>query len=199
MSFHNHNMSFTEEFMAGFDQTGLDDPVIAAPFPRPIEDPRGFFRRWLRDPEYAPFDDFTISEFMEIENSFWEARERPNVLLVHYNDLKADREGEMRRIAEFCGITTPEPLFAEMVEAAGFSSMKRDASQMLGLADQAFKGGADAFLYKGTNERWRAVLTDQDIADYHTKLEAHVPADLANWLESGRLASFDPSSVSAHA
>jgi aryl sulfotransferase len=97
MSFHNHNLNFTEDFLAGMDQIGLGDPLIAAPFPRAPEDPRAFFRRWLRDPHYAPFDDFTIAEFLEIETSFWEARERPNVLLVHYNDLKADRAGEMRR------------------------------------------------------------------------------------------------------
>ncbi|MEO0420394.1 MAG: sulfotransferase domain-containing protein [Pseudomonadota bacterium] len=197
MSFHNHSTNYAEDLLAGFDQNGLDDPLIAAPFPRAPEDPRAFFRRWLRDPDYAPFDDFTIAEFMEIENSFWEARERPNVLLVHYNDLKADREGEMRRIAQFCGIATPEPLFAEMVEAAGFDSMKRDGARMLGLAAQAFKGGADTFLHKGTNERWRTVLTEKDLTDYRAALAARVPADLANWLENGRRALVDPSAASA--
>jgi aryl sulfotransferase len=187
MSFHNHNLNFTDEFLAGMDQNGLDDPMIGAPFPRAPENPRAFFRRWLRDPEYAPFDDFTIAEFFEIENSFWEARARPNVLLVHYNDLKADRAGEMRRIAQFCGIETPEPLFAEMVEAAGFASMKRDGAQLIGLAEVAFKGGADAFLHKGTNERWRSVLTDTDLADYRAALDERAPADLARWLAHGRL------------
>jgi len=192
MSFHNHSMNFTEGFLAGMDQIGRDDPLIGAPFPRALEDPRAFFRRWLRDPEYAPFDDFTIAEFVEIETSFWEARARPNVLLVHYNDLKTDRAGEMRRIAQFCGIDTPEPLFAEMVEAAGFSSMKRDSAQMLGMVDLAFKGGADTFLHKGTNERWRGVLNDGDLGDYRAALEAHVSPDLANWLAHGRLAAGDP-------
>lgn len=197
MSMHNHCLNFTDVFLTGMDQTGLDDPLIAAPYPRVPEDPRACFRRWLRDPEYAPFDDFTIDEFMEIENSFWEARERPNVLLVHYNDLKADREGEMRRIAQFCGIETPQPLFAEMVEAAGFDSMKRNGAQLLGLAEQAFKGGADAFLHKGTNARWRGVLTELDLADYHAAMDARVPADLANWLEHGWHAASDQAPVSA--
>lgn len=199
MSFHNHNLNFTEDFLAGMDQTGLEDPLIAAPFPRAPEDPRAFFRRWLRDPAYAPFDDFTIAEFIEIETNFWEARARPNVLLVHYNDLKADRAGEMRRISQFCGIATPEPLFREMVEAAGFASMKRDGAQLLGLAEQAFKGGADAFLHKGTNERWRSVLSGQDLADYRAAMDTSVPADLASWLEHGRLLAFDPTPDRMHA
>ncbi|MEE4289626.1 MAG: sulfotransferase domain-containing protein [Erythrobacter sp.] len=199
MSFHNHSLSFTDEFLAGMDQIGLDDPLIGAPFPRALEDPQEFFRRWLRDPEYAPLDDFTIDEFCEIENSFWEARERRNVLLVHYNDLKADRADEMRRIAQFCGIETPEPLFADMVEAAGFSSMKRDGAQLLGLAEAAFKGGADSFLHKGTNERWRGVLTDPDLADYREAMAARVPVDLARWLEHGRIAGDNPAPIAAPA
>lgn len=199
MSFHNHSMNLSDDFLAARDQDGLADPLISAPYPRALEDPQAFFRRWLRDPEYAPFDDFKIDEFLEIETSFWEARERPNVLLVHYNDLKADRAGEMRRIAQFCGIEPPEPLFREMVEAAGFASMKRDGAQLLGLAEVAFKGGADAFLHKGTNERWRSVLSDKDLADYRAALQARVSPDLAAWLEHGRLAAFDPTPVSSAA
>ncbi|GMN03143.1 sulfotransferase domain-containing protein [Erythrobacter sp. MTPC3] len=193
MSFHNHSNSFTEDFLAGRDADGLADPEIAAPFPRAPEDQRAFFRRWLRDPEHAPFDDFTIDEFCEIETSFWEARDRPNVMQVHYNDLKADRAGEMRRIAQFCGIETPEPLFREMVEAAGFASMKRSGSQLLGLAEVAFKGGADSFLHKGTNDRWRGVLNEEDLADYRAAMKARVSDDLARWLEFGRLAALDAS------
>ncbi|MEO0464017.1 MAG: sulfotransferase domain-containing protein [Pseudomonadota bacterium] len=197
MPFHNHTTNYAEDLLAGFNQNGLGDPLIAAPFPRAPQDPRAFFRRWLRDPELAPFDDFTIDEFPEIENSFWEARDRPNVLLVHYNDLKADREGEIRRIAEFCGIPTPEPLLSEMVEAAGFDRMKRDSAQLLGLVAQAFKGGADTFLHKGTNERWRSILIERDLADYRAALAARVPADLADWLENGRQAVIDLNPASA--
>lgn len=123
-------------------------------------------------------------------------RSRLNVLLVHYNDLKADRAGEIRRIAQFCGIEEPEPLFHEMVEASGFASMNRAGPQLLGLAEVAFKGGADAFLHKSTNERWRSVLSDEDLADYRAALEARVTPDLAAWLEHGRLAAFDPTPVS---
>ena len=161
---------------------------IARPYPRAPADARTFFRRWLRDPACAPFDDFTIAEFLELERSFWDERHRPNVLLVHYNDLKADLAGEIRRIGEFCGIETPEPRMAQIVDAAGFSSMKRDGAKMLGVINVAFKGGADTFLHKGTNERWKGVLTDEDLAQYRAVIDASVPSDLAAWLEHGRLA-----------
>jgi len=37
------------------------------------------------------------------------SRHLPNILFVHYNDLKADLEGEMRRIARFLEIEVPPP------------------------------------------------------------------------------------------
>jgi hypothetical protein len=44
--------------------------------------------------------------------------------MVHYNDLKADLSGEMKRIAAFLGIETPAALWPELVEAATFDKMK---------------------------------------------------------------------------
>lgn len=192
MSYFNHCTHFSDEMLGTIDQIGLDDPTIAAPYPRAPDDPRAFFRRWLRDPQHAPFDDFTMAEFFELERSFWEERERPNMLMVHYNDLKADRDGEMRRIAQFCGIDMPQPLWDEIVAAAGFDAMKRDGAKMLGMADTAFKGGAQTFLHKGTNGRWASVLTEDDLADYAAVLRSQAPKALAAWLEGGRLEAGDP-------
>ena len=39
--------------------------------------------------------------FFDIEAGYWAERKRSNVLLVHYADLSADLELEMRRIADF--------------------------------------------------------------------------------------------------
>ena len=36
---------------------------------------------------------------------------RPNLLMVHYADMKADLEGEMRRVAGFLEIEVPERLW----------------------------------------------------------------------------------------
>ena len=52
----------------------------------------------------------------------------PNLLFVHYNDLKEDLAGEMRRISDFLGIDTPESLLPSLVEAAGFAAMKKNGA-----------------------------------------------------------------------
>ena len=65
-------------------------------------------------------DDMPAARYFAIERSFWADRHRPNVLLVHYNDLKADLDAEMRRVSQFLGIPVDEQLWPSLVEAARF-------------------------------------------------------------------------------
>ena len=48
--------------------------------------------------------------------TYWRARRTENLLLVHYNALKADLEGEMRRIADFLSIEPPAELWPRLVD-----------------------------------------------------------------------------------
>ena len=45
--------------------------------------------------------------------SYWEHRERSDVLFVKYEDIKADHAGEVRRIAEFLGLSLKLEQIAE--------------------------------------------------------------------------------------
>nr|QQZ48968.1 sulfotransferase domain-containing protein [Phenylobacterium glaciei] len=63
--------------------------------------------------------------FFDIERTYWAGRGRSNLLLVHYNDLKADLRGEMGRIADFLDIEVAYDLWPELVDAATFETMKR--------------------------------------------------------------------------
>ena len=45
-----------------------------------------------------------------------------------------------------------------------------------------FVGGADTFLYKGTNGRWHDVLTPEELARYDETVAARVTPDCAAWL-----------------
>lgn len=42
-----------------------------------------------------------------------------------------------------------------------------------------FACGADAFLNKGTNGRWRGVLADEEVATYHARAVERLPATLS--------------------
>jgi hypothetical protein len=85
--------------------------------------------------------------------SWWAVRDQPNVLFVHFADLKKDLEGEMRRIAEFLDITNlTDEQWKAAVEHCGFAWMKEHAEMYAPpMADISFKGGAKEFINKGTN------------------------------------------------
>jgi aryl sulfotransferase len=192
MSFHNHCVGFTDDAMARMDAQGLGIPEIAAPYPRPPVDAHDFFRRWLRDPAFAPFDDWTSAEFFELQRSYWAVRHQPNVLMVHYNDLKADLDGEMRRIAAFIRVETPAALWPDLVEAASFAAMRRDGDTILGMAAQSWKEGGKTFMNKGTNERWRDVLTEADLGDYDAAASAGMTPAMRAWVEGGTRVAGEP-------
>lgn len=195
MSYHNHMTNMADAGLAALDAHGLGNPDIAAPYPRAPADPHDFFRRWLRDPAFAPFDDWTCAEVFDLQRSYWALRHRPNVLLAHYNDLKADLDAEMRRIAAFIGVETPAALWPELVEAAGFAAMQRDGDALLGLAAQNWKEGGKTFMHKGTNARWHGLLTKTDLADYDTAARAGMTAALRAWTEGGTRIAGDPKTL----
>jgi aryl sulfotransferase len=118
---------------------------------------------------------------------WWERRQLPNVLLVHFNDLKADLDGEMRRIAAFLGIAVDPHHWPAQVERCTFEAMKRRAPE-IGQFERNFVGGGESFLHKGTNGRWRDVLTESELARYDAAVAKFLTPELASWLERGSLA-----------
>jgi hypothetical protein len=96
--------------------------------------------------------------------TFWAHRDEANILMVHYSDLKADLEAEMRRIAVALGIEVAEHTWLELVAAASFQSMKKNADRMA--PDTNFKMWKDNSLFfnKGTSGQWQGVLNAESLA-----------------------------------
>ncbi len=109
MSLHNHLSNFTPETFQQLDDISFADRKFGESYPRPPVDPGDFFHEWVADEISDGQGDAGVSYF-HVENSYWNARHEPNILLVHYADLKRDREGEMRRVAEFLEIDIEEDL-----------------------------------------------------------------------------------------
>jgi aryl sulfotransferase len=124
--------------------------------------------------------------FFGFERNWWAERDRPNVLLVHYNDLKADLAGEMRRVADFLGISVPSDVWPALVDAAGFAAMRRDGDVLMGTVASIFQGGAARFFHRGTSARWRGIFREEDLALYEAKAGAELPPDCARWVAVGR-------------
>jgi aryl sulfotransferase len=194
MSFHNHGTGFTEQMLAGLDKAGLEDETVGRPYPRPLTDPGEFFHRWITQGEVPGHEDGSPSmSFFHFERTWWDARSNPNVLLVHYNDLKADLSEEMKRIADFLSIPVNAKLWPELVEAAGFEAMRRDGAALMSTVASIFKEGSERFFFKGTNERWRGIVSADDLARYQAKAEALFSPECSRWVAQGRLHAAIPS------
>lgn len=197
MSFHNHAANFTGGMLQQLDKAGLEDDQIAQPYPRAFADPGEFFHRWLTEGVVSGHSDgLPTMSFFHFVKTWWDVRHHANVLLVHYNDLKADLSTEAARIAGFLGIEVEPSFWPELVEAAGFEAMRRDGDTLMAKAATTFKDGSRTFFFKGSNERWRGVASEQDLALYDEKAKATLTPNCIRWLEHGRLKAGDPQSLS---
>src|SRR6185503_16408588 len=101
------------ELVASAAAEGID--LDAGSPAAPLEDVHEFFS-WCIDDRQVWFDHVA---------SFWPHRRETNVLFVHFNDLQADLDGQMRRVAAFLDITVDEQQWPDQVERCTFDGMKR--------------------------------------------------------------------------
>ena len=175
-SMYNHHTGFRDETYEMFN--GLPG-LVGRPFPRPEGDIRSYFRTWLAE------DGWPFWSFWENTATWWALRHLPNVKLIHFNSLKADLEGEMRAIAEFLGITLPEAVWPKAVEHCTFDYMKANARRYAPLGGTPWEGGADTFINKGVNGRWKDVLSADESLAYEQMAVEKLGPDCARWLMTG--------------
>jgi aryl sulfotransferase len=194
LSMHNHFTGFSAATLELFDRIGREDPAIGRPYPRPPIDAMTYFRAWVQEPvEPDKAQPGLNPSFFWTTRGYWAERTRPNLLLVHYADLSADLDGEMRRIAAFLEVELDEALWPSLVRAAGFEAMKAAGDELMPQARSMFaEGGASRFFHKGESGRWKDLFTDEDLAAYATKAEAELTPGLIAWLQAGRHAAGDP-------
>jgi aryl sulfotransferase len=175
-SLYNHHAGFTDEAYAMINNT---PGRVGPPMERPAGDVVEYFRDWL-DGRGLPMG----ATFWEHVQGWWNARHLPNVLLVHFNHLKADMPGEMRRIAAFLEIEIDEARWPAMVEHCTLDYM-RAAAASSPMLDHIFNGGSNTFFNKGTNGRWRDALSAADIEKYERAASAHLTPECARWVATG--------------
>ncbi len=176
MSLWNDYLGYTDTFYAAANNA----PEEAGVLPRPPGDLRTF---WVEFLTRAWFD------WEKDGYPFWSHRHLPNVLLVHFNDLLADLDCQMRRVADFLGIPVPRERWPALVEAATFKSMKANADRIVPHAKFVWKGGAAQFINRGTNGRWREAVGPDELAVYRANRETTLSPDCARWIEEGGDAS----------
>jgi aryl sulfotransferase len=176
-SLYNHHAGFTAQ---AYQMINGASGRIGPPLEPPASDIVQYYHQWL---DGGGLD--LGSNFWEHVQGWWDARHLPNVLLLHFNDLKTDLAGQMRRIAAFLDIEIEEQLWPTLVEHCTFDYMRSHASSKPSLLDMVFNEGAKTFFNKGTNGRWKDVLSAADIEKYERLTRERLTPECAHWVATG--------------
>lgn len=104
-----------------------------------------------------------------------------DILLVHYADLLADLDGEMRRIAGRLRVEVDEARWPALVEAATFDRM-RSRSRELAPDTLGVLKDPSRFFRRGRSGAGAEVLSPDELAAYVDRVRGLVPPDLSAWL-----------------
>lgn len=182
-SLYNHHSNAS----AYYYQTVNDTPGrIGPPLGKPVDSVQLYFQDWLDK------DGYPYWPFWENIKSWWDIRQIPNVLLLHYANLKQDTPGEIRRIAEFLDIRIENNTWPLILEHSSMEYMRAHGDKIVPLEGAFWTNGARTFINKGTNGRWKDTLTDEENCRYLKTAEAKLGAECARWLATGEHVTFTP-------
>lgn len=162
---------------------------VAKPPPLP-DDTDERFRLWLTAGTFPwESDGRPYWSHMRHAQTFWEHRDRANIHLLHYADLKADLEGQMRRVARLLNIDVEASRWPSLVEAASFEHMKSNADRTAPETNHGLWRDNRQFFNRGANAQWRGVLSEASLRLYRDIVSERYDAALMQWLEDGSLAA----------
>jgi aryl sulfotransferase len=185
MSFWNHYSNWIDTPPSATDAPAPSGP----PIPPPTDDIHVFWHNWITRGMFEwESEGYPWWGNLYHTKTWWEYRHLDNILFVHFNDLLADLSGEIGRIARFLDIGCSDQELSEVTHAVSFATMKQQAVQLVPFTESRFKGGAQTFIFKGTNGRWKGVLSPEELRLYRETVTKVLTPDCAAWLEHGRAA-----------
>ncbi|MGH3548131.1 MAG: sulfotransferase domain-containing protein [Pseudonocardiaceae bacterium] len=182
---HRANLNMDAFFAARRKAVGLADLDELLPDgPRelpPTEIER--FWQWVDDPAPVSESPASLAALVHHIRTFWPATAgAPNLVLLHYDDLQADLEGQMRHLAGRLGIDVPEPRWPQLVPAARFGEMRRRADHLVPNRGDDLWRDKTEFFHRGSSGQWRARLDSDDLHRYHRRIAELGDSEVAGWL-----------------
>lgn len=187
MGNHMKNINPAALFAARDAAVGLDDLAELLPDGPPVlaETDEEQFWNWVERDEDPKAGLSGLAGAFRHWATFWAERDRANVVLLHYEDLQADLEGEMRRLADRLAIDVPADRWPELVAAATFESMRAQADEVVpDTSEQLWVNNRD-FLRRGESGQWRGLLDADGLARYAARVEQCAAPDLSAWAHHG--------------
>ena len=152
---------------------------VGPPIEKPPADIRQYFLDWMAR------DGHPFWPFWENVRTWWAIRELPNVMFVHFADMKRDLPGSMRAMAKFLDIMVDARNWPRILEYCSFEWMKANATKSVPLGGAFWDAGAQVFINKGVNGRWHDTLSTADAAAYELRAKVELGETCARWLATG--------------
>jgi aryl sulfotransferase len=147
----------------------------------PSESARDRFWLWVDSS-----DDLNgLSGMLHHLSTFWQMRDQPNIVLLHYQEMQDDLEGTMRRLAARLGIEVPERKWPELVRAASFDEMKNRADELA--PEPGIWIDNNQFFRRGTSGQWRELLDADDLRRYRDRVQELADPELVDWVHHGKI------------
>jgi hypothetical protein len=189
ISWDNHwkNLDVQVFFAARAHATGTDDleELMRLDPPPPPEGTEDRFWHWVDNPTLPQHTTSSLRSTLHHYDLMLGARDRKNVVVFHYLDLKRDLAGEMRRLAERLGISIPESRWPELVEAASFESMRSRADELAPNTEQGLWKSNEGFFHSGTGGGWRSFFDDAAQKRYDARVAELTSPEIARWAHEG--------------
>ena len=190
-SWDNHmaNINFQAAIALRQAAVGLDDlpQDLLAGIPPPPPSERDRFWLWVDDPTSPLGTPASLAGTIHHLASFYQRRHEPNILFLHYGDLKEDLEGQMRQIARKLSIEVPEERWPELVRAATFEAMKRHYRETGPNQTECVWKDGQRFFHRGRHGEWRSFLDEEDLRRYAARVSQLANPELSAWIHRGAL------------
>lgn len=181
MSFFNFYANFSEEYLTLINDT---PGRVGPPLPICPADIHQVWRDWITGGWFEwESEGYPFWGNMHHTQSWWNYRHLENILFVHYKDLLNDLPHEIRRIARFLEIPISDEGVAAILPALKLEAMRRNGERTLPGPSWIWKDGAQTFFFKGSNGRWRDVLTDEELVMYEERAARVLTPECRAWLE----------------
>ena len=95
--------------------------------------------------------------------------------------------GEIKKVAAFLGIKIDPAKWEAILEHCSFDYMKKHSTKSVPLGGAFWDGGSDTFINKGTNGRWKDVLSKEDSERYEKLCLEKLGEDCTLWLNTGQV------------
>jgi aryl sulfotransferase len=175
-SLYNHHVNANQNWYEAFNNT---PGRVGPPIEPPPQDIRQYWRDWFEHNGH-PF-----WPFWENIRTWWAIRELPNVMLVHFTNLKQNMPEQIRRIAAFLDIPIDETHWEEILKYCSFDWMKQNAAKSVPLGGAFWDAGAQVFINQGVNGRWTETLTAHDVMAYEARAVRELGPECTQWLATG--------------